>query len=312
MDRKAVYIISLISFVLVYLYCFFESVIKGYDLSLIINCLEPLFKLVIVAVFAVGFIIIYKLLVAKKPKKEEKSIIFPKDFTMQITNEIMGKDPEFKSKSVLKLARSDLNTIIRAISNRESESIKYILTDELYQRQTAEIDDMKSAGRIKILSDMRVIAMYLHLYRRDKSNEYLTVNLSADLKDYIVDENSFALIEGKTDLLTKHYLLTYMRSNKDRRYEEVLPEKLTVCPNCGAALPQNNSGKCEYCKTIIRSSYSEWVLCNINVLGATEKADNRGLIIEDDDSIQFTSKQGMYYKGYYATTIEENDDKDTQ
>ena len=99
-------------------------------------------------------------------------------------------------------------------------------------QRNVEINDMKSAGRIKILSDMRVIAMYLHLYRRDKSNEYLTVNLSVDLKDYIVDENSFALIEGKTDLLTKHYLLTYMRSNKDRRYEEVLPEKLTVCPNC--------------------------------------------------------------------------------
>ena len=151
---------------------------------------------------------------------------------MQITNEIMGKDPEFKSESVLNLARSDLDTIIKAISNREPESLKSILTDKLYQRQTAEINDMKSAGRIKILSDMRVIAMYLHLYRRDKSNEYLTVNLSVDLKDYIVDENSFALIEGKTDLLTKHYLLTYMRSNKDRRYEEVLPEKLTVCPNC--------------------------------------------------------------------------------
>ena len=230
---------------------------------------------------------------------------------MQITNEIMGKDPEFKSESVLKLARSDLNTIIKAISDREPESLKNILTDEFYQRQTAEINDMKSAGRIEILSDMRVISMYLHLYRRDKSNEYLTVNLSVDLKDYIVDENSFALIEGETDLLTKHYLLTYMRSNKDRRYEEVLPEKLTVCPNCGAELPQNNSGKCEYCQTIIRSSHFEWVLSNINVLGATEKADNRGIIIEDDDSIKFTSEQGMYYRGYYATTIEEHNDEDT-
>lgn len=308
MDKKAIFYIFLTSFVLLLTYYFIKSAIDGY----VIEYLNLIFKIVIIAVFAVGFIIIYKLSGAKKTKKEENGIIFPKDFTMLITNEIMGKDPEFKSESVLKLARSDLSTIIKAISNRESESLKNILTDELYQRQTAEINDMKSAGRIKILSDMRVIAMYLHFYRMDKSNEYLTVNLSVDLKDYIVDENSFALIEGKTDLLTKHYLLTYIRSNKDRRYEEVLPKKLSVCPNCGAALPQNNSGKCEYCRTIIRSSYFEWVLCNINVLGATEKADNRGLIIEDDDSIVFTSKKGLYYQGYYATTIEEHDDKDSQ
>lgn len=304
MDR-IVKLIIITSFVFMFLYYSIEMSIYGYEY------LNLLFKIMIVAVFVVGFIIISKLSGAKK-KKEEKGIIFPKDFTMQITNEIMGKDYEFKSESVLKLARSDLNTIIKAISNRDPESLKNIMTDELYQRQTAEINDMKSAGRIKMLSDMRVIAMYLHLYRRDKSNEYLTVNLSVDLKDYIVDENSFALIEGKTDLLTKHYLLTYMRSNKDRRYEKGLPKKLRVCPNCGAELPQNNSGKCEYCKTIIRSSYFEWVLCNINVLGATEKADNRGLIIEDDDSIVFTSKKGQYYKGYYATTIEEHNDKDTQ
>ena len=306
MDRIAAFII-IASSVLMLSYYLIKSSIEGYSAGY----MSLLFKVIIVAVFVVGFIIIYKLSGAKK-KKKENGIIFPEDFTMQITNEIMGKDYKFKSESVLNLARSDLDTIIKAISNREPESLKNILTDELYQRQTAEIDDMKSAGRIKVLSDVRVIAAYLHLYRRDKSNEYLTVNLSVDLKDYIVDENSFALIEGKTDLLTKHYLLTYMRSNKDRRYEEVLPEKLTVCPNCGAALPQNNSGKCEYCKTIIRSSYFEWVLCNINVLGATEKADNRGLIIEDDDSVVFTSEKGLYYKGYYATTIEEHNDKDTQ
>lgn len=310
MDGKAKFYIFITLCVLSLLYRIFESLIKGYDT--LNDYLMLFFKLIIIAVFAVGFIIMYKLSGAKKTRKEENVIIFPEDFTMQITNEIMGNDPEFKSESVLKLARSDLNTIIKAISDREPESLKNILTDEFYQRQTAEINDMKSAGVMKILSDMRVIAMYLHLYRRDKSNEYLTVNLSVDLKDYTVDENSFALIEGKTDLLTKHYLLTYMRSNKDRRYEEVLPEKLTVCPNCGAALPQNNSCKCEYCRTIIRSSYFEWVLCNINVLGATEKADNRGLIIEDDDSIVFTSKKGLYYRGYYATTIEEHNDKDTQ
>jgi len=70
------------------------------------------------------------------------------------------------------------------------------------------------------------------------------------------------LIRGSKDIhgFTEHW--TFLRTigvktNADKQLKD------NKCPNCGAALQVNATGKCDYCGAVVTSGQYDWVLSEI-------------------------------------------------
>ncbi len=255
----------------------------------------------VVVLFNVGIVIYRKYFRKKKRAATE----VPADYTMQIRNEVNSYDPSFNDYTLVRMAESYFDQYVSAVSDREPERLRTLETEELYQRQKNETDDLLNAGRIRLLSHAKIESSYLHLYRRDKNYEYITVCLRVQIKDYIINQQDYQLVDGKKVLQYQHYLLTYMRSNESR-LDSSVKRIQTHCPNCGAPIQLNSSRQCAFCQAIIRADSFDWVLYDVEVLAEGEKADNRGILIEDNENVKFTKENSPFFTGYYDNGIQDN------
>ena len=260
--------------------------------------------LILVAIFvAVG---IGSTFTVKKVSKTKKLTNRPKDYTAQIINEAIQVDPNFGSEQLTSRARKAFELLTEAIPNRDLSALREMESQELFNRQNAEIESLISQGQIHMLSNATIQHAYLHLYRRDKNFEYITVCVTATMKDYFIDQNSYQVLQGdKSKMLTRHYLFTYMRS---KSFPQNLPtaNQPVKCPNCGAPLIMNSSRLCEYCHSVIRAELFDWVLNDVEVLGEKDMPDNRGVLLEDNADVHFTKQNSSYYTGYYDNGIDYN------
>lgn len=240
--------------------------------------------------------------VAKAKKKKE--IKYPKDYTNNITAEATSYDPYFNGYGMIKNAEEYLIQLTNAISDRDCISLREKESEELFSRQQADIEDLLADGRIRLISDVKVLRSSLHLYRRDKNYEYLTICVSAELKDYIIDQNSYKLLEGQKKLMVKHFLITYMRSKNAKNIKDI-GKRQNFCPNCGAPIALNSSRQCSFCLAIIRAEEFDWVISDVEELTETDAPDNRGILIEDNSDVKFTKEKSPYFTGYYDNGIED-------
>ena len=245
----------------------------------------------------------------KKSSAKKKMKQGPKDYTAQIVNEMVMLDPEFGSESMTTRAKENFATLTEAITNRDPSPLQSIESQELFDRHNSEIQALISQGQLRMISGIHILKTFLHLYRRDKNYEYLTVCITTYIKDCIVDQNDNRLIQGDRDkILVKHYLMTYMR-NKELRsgppQQQQEQQKIIKCPNCGAPIDISNSRLCEYCHSIIHIEQYGWVLYNVEILGENDTPDNRGILIEDNSDVRFTRQNGPFYTGYFDNGIED-------
>lgn len=95
-------------------------------------------------------------------------------------------------------------------------------------------------------------------FREDGSFEVLVVRLYASLLDYVVDDTTNKVIEGRNQsYVYRNYRLEFLRPKGTKTTSQV---QTTHCPNCGAALNFSGTGTCEYCHTTVLSQSSDWVL----------------------------------------------------
>lgn len=262
-----------------------------------------------VFLFLLGVFIIGALLSTvsiRKVTKRKKQPNVPKDYTTQIINEAIYVDPNICSEQLTSRARDAFKLLTEGIAKRDISALREMESEELFNRQSAEIEALVSHGQIRFLSDIMLQRAYLHLYRRDKNYEYITVCVAATMKDYVIDKNTYTVLQGdQTKILTRFFLFTYMRSKAFSRNLPA-PGQPVKCPNCGAPLIMSKSRQCEYCHSVIRGELFDWVLNDVEVLGENDVPDNRGVLLEDHADVHFTKQKSSYYTGYYDNGIDDH------
>ena len=97
-------------------------------------------------------------------------------------------------------------------------------------------------------------------YAVEGDNDVLVIRISTRITDYTTDDRTGALISGSQ---TRELFMVYdwkLTRQKDKK--TLLQPSVTQisCPNCGAPLNINHTGKCPYCGTIVTLSDHDWAL----------------------------------------------------
>lgn len=206
----------------------------------------------------------------------------PQNHQGEITMAIQHIDPNFSDTKFIAWSKETFITLQQAWTERDWSKIRPFEKEELYRQHEMQLQEYINLKRINVIERINISDAYLHLYKRDNQFEYLTVYMSTRMVDYIIDENTRAVIKGDPNKDSYiDYLLTFMRKTGVTTKEAASTATSKSCPHCGAPLQVTSAGKCEYCGSIITTGEFDWVLSEMDALRPGLNINNAGVIITD-------------------------------
>ena len=142
------------------------------------------------------------------------------------------------------------------------DSLKLLLTDELYNSYLLQLDSLKVKNHKNIMKDFTLIESHIFELKEENGMYIAKVYLEVMFKDYVTNKDGMVVRGSAYNNVTNTYILTFVRTKTQS-------PGVNVCPRCGANVEGNVSGECEYCKAKLINTNFNWVMSK------KEKIDQR-------------------------------------
>ena len=163
---------------------------------------------------------------------------------------------EFKSN-----AFSIYRDIQTAWMNFDTNTIRKLTTDEIYNMYSSQLETLKLKKQKNIMKDITLEDV--KIININKSNDIITVNVFLRVKcyDYVINEVTSKVVRGDDKhKLVIDYVLSFVKSSVNNNSEE-------KCPNCGAPVKINSSSTCPYCDSTLVKDSSDYVMSKKTCVG---------------------------------------------
>lgn len=213
----------------------------GIDISFLIYlCLEhPIFALIVVVI-----IVLVVVSSSKKSKKILEDALNSKLELLNVNDYDEEKRLEIEAFNIYK-------EIQFAWMNFDEEKIRKLTTDEMYNMYLMQLDTLKVKNQKNIMHDIKYISSKVKSVYHENGQETILINMTVSCYDFIIDTKTNQVLRGVASKLNIYnYDLTFVKSINEK-------QEIKICPQCGAPVEANNSGKCEYCKsTLVSGEYT--------------------------------------------------------
>ncbi len=175
-------------------------------------------------------------------------------------SDLKAKDPNFNEQALLEKIGNQYVQMQQAWQNKDWEPMRAIMTDTLYNQMARQLDALKQRGLTNYVERIAVLDARIQRYAVEGDNDVLVVRLNTRICDYTVNDKTGEVVSGNKN---RELFMTYdwkLLRQKDRKTLEQASLSEVSCPNCGAPLSINHSGKCPYCDTVITLSDHDWAL----------------------------------------------------
>lgn len=211
--------------------------------------------------FSVGGPVIFTVLMVKLLTKSNRSrnMYTTPVRTKLDDSEIKNIIPNFNSKEFLEEAFDIYKRVQIAWMNFDLDSVRDVITDEMYNMYSSQLDTLSVKGEKNIMENMILQDSYVSAIK--EQNGIVTLTVISDIKqnDYIIDEKTGNVLRGNKN--------TVMYMTYELKFAKSLNAKVDKCPNCGADLGEmNGSTVCQYCGSKIVSDGGNWVLTEKNAI----------------------------------------------
>jgi len=109
---------------------------------------------------------------------------------------IRQMDPGFEEGRFREACTDLFFKVQAAWGNRDLESVRAILTPQMYSQLAEDVGRLKTERRINRLENIAVRSVELTEVWQEKGQDYVTVRFLANLLDYTVDEGTSQVVEG--------------------------------------------------------------------------------------------------------------------
>lgn len=170
------------------------------------------------------------------------------------------KDPNFNEQALLEKVGNQYIQMQNAWQNKDWEPMRAIMTDALYNQMARQLQALIDAKQTNYVERIAVLETRIVRYAVEGDNDVLVVRLSTRITDYTKDDRTDEIVSGST---TRELFMVYdwkLIRQKDKLTLNQPSVTQISCPNCGAPLDINHTGKCPYCGTIVTLSDHDWAL----------------------------------------------------
>ncbi len=170
------------------------------------------------------------------------------------------KDPAFNEQILLEKVGNQYIQMQNAWQDKKWEPMRAFMTDALYNQMARQLQALIDAKQTNHVERIAVLETRIVRYAVEGDNDVLVVRLSTRITDYTTDDRTGSIVSGST---TRELFMVYdwkLTRQKDKK-TLVQPSVTQIsCPNCGAPLDINHTGKCPYCGTVVTLSDHDWAL----------------------------------------------------
>lgn len=177
---------------------------------------------------------------------------------------IRQSDPAFSDEKFIAWTNEVFLKLQTAWTARDWKVIRPFESEELFAQHSQQLQEYINNKKINVIERIAIQNTRLINYAVDGDKEKLVVDLHAVMRDYIIDENTRAVLESdpNRDWHMKYHL-TFARKVGVKTDPGTSNKSTTNCPNCGAPTEITSAGQCEYCRSVITTGEHDWVLINI-------------------------------------------------
>ena len=182
------------------------------------------------------------------------------------------KDPNFNEQKLLEKVSNDYVRMQQCWQAKDWEPMRAVMTDQLYNQMLRQLDELKRNTVTNYVERIAVLNTRIMRYAVEGDNDVLVVRLQSRICDYTLDDETGNLVSGSR---TRELFMTYdwkLIRQKDQKTRDEAHMTQLSCPNCGAPLDINQSGKCPYCGSVITLSDHDWALSSIK--GISQRSAN--------------------------------------
>lgn len=181
--------------------------------------------------------------------------------TNNVEAQVKQVDPLFSADKFMEWGKEVFIKLQTAWMNRTWEDIRKLESSELFEQHKGQLQYLIDNKQINMMQEISIKHTELTRYRKDGDKEVLVMILNASMKDYTVEGESKKIIQGNPNKNIKMlYSLTFVRKAGVKTMKNLDDINTVSCPNCGAPTKITNTGRCEYCGSIITTGEHSWVL----------------------------------------------------
>lgn len=198
-----------------------------------------------------------------KDSNSNSSIIM--DNTKSVSEQIRVIDPNFSSDAFLTWTKEVFLKIQQAWTERDWKVIRPFESNELFSTHNAQLNEYIKNHKINVIEKINISNASLREFRQDGDKEVITVELTAIMRDYVIDDRTREVLESNPNRdWHMRYLMTFNRKSGVKTKAGTNQKSKTNCPNCGAPTEITSSGQCQYCDSVITTGEHDWVLSDIH------------------------------------------------
>lgn len=238
------------------------SFISGFILGFIIASISYFGpkKPVTIYVFVIEIIIllILLLIVYIKNNKELKKIMEKEKCKKLSNKEIKNIDENLDVNKFNEMSFQMYKTIQSAWMNFDLATIRNLVSDEIYNMYSMQLETLKVKNQQNIMNKISCIKSYISEILIENNIETVKSILKVTCYDYIINNNGKVIRGNKYKKNIYTYKITFERN--------LYNKNITNCPNCGKKININSSGKCNYCNSTIINKENNWIMTKKEML----------------------------------------------
>lgn len=232
---------------------------------------DGLFLMVISIVIIV--FIIRTVLMTQKTKNRQEML---QDILQDISNNSNSSTDDYQDIDIEKIKEIDSTLNIEefkqkafeiyrdiqtAWMNFDTDTIRTLTTDELYNMYSSQLETLKLKKQKNIMENIEYIDAKITNITKENDVIKVSTYLNVRCHDYVVKEDTNEVVRGRKNAkINIKYMLTFVKSSSNNKIVE-------KCPNCGAPVDIKSSAVCEYCDSTLVKVSGEYVLSKKVSLG---------------------------------------------
>ena len=191
-------------------------------------------------------------------KKDKYCIIGYNDIEQSKIDEF---DSSVKIEEFKHQAFNIYKDIQEAWMNFDTDTIRKLTTDEIYNMYSSQLETLKLKHQKNIMKNIEYVDAKITNIKLSDDVISVVVFLRVKCLDYVINEKTNKTVRGSDSTrLDIQYLLTFVKSKSNNNETE-------KCPNCGAPVDIVSSATCPYCNSTLVKDASNYVLSKKTCIG---------------------------------------------
>lgn len=171
--------------------------------------------------------------------------------------EVKKYDKDFSESGFITYVNNVFVQIKMGIVLKNLINVKHFVSPDVYETLERTVKDLNAKNITQMYDELNVHDTKILSFHKGIDKLIIEVNLISRILDYQVNKDGKIIKGNKESRKEENNYLTFTKKINAKKMGEMIK-----CPNCGATMEVNKTGRCPFCHSIFPLDEYSWILDN--------------------------------------------------